>query len=289
MNNKIKLNALAFTTIIFWSAAYPLTKVASQDFDCYTITAIRAVIAAVVMIIIGLATHMRKIFRLSHVLLFAIEGAFAFSLYVIVFNIGLQTLTTTTSSLIIATVPIFTAIGASKIFGEKLKPIGWISMGTAFAGVCILLLWDGDLSIGIGALWTFAAVLMFSAYNLINRKLENLGYNSMEIVTYALIFVAIELLPFAPRSIEQLAVAGAYSITAVVFMGIGTSALAYYTWAKALTYADKLNEVTNYLFLLPFITAILGWLMLAEIPGAGIYIGGAIIMLSLVVFSVKSR
>ena len=289
MNNKIKLNTLAFMTIIFWSAAYPLTKVASQDFDCYTITALRAFIAAAVMLIIGLVTHIRKIFKFSHVWLFAIEGAFAFSLYVIVFNIGLQTLTTTTSSLIIATVTIFTAIGAWKIFGEKLKPVGWISMGTAFAGVCILLLWDGDLSIGIGALWTFIAVLMFSAYNLINRKLENLGYNSMEIVTYALIFGAIELLPFAPRAVGQIMTADTSSLMAIIFMGIGTSALAYYTWSKALTYADKLNEVTNYLFLSPFITAVLGWLMLAEIPGAGIYIGGAIIMLSLIVFSVKSR
>ena len=241
------------------------------------------------MLIIGFVTHIRKIFKFSHVWLFAIEGAFAFSLYVIVFNIGLQTLTTTTSSLIIATVPIFTAIGAWKIFGEKLKPVGWISMGTAFVGVCILLLWDGDLSIGIGALWTFIAVLMFSAYNLINRKLENLGYNSMEIVTYALIFGAIELLPFAPRAVGQIMTADTSSLMAIIFMGIGTSALAYYTWSKALTYADKLNEVTNYLFLSPFITAVLGWLMLAEIPGAGIYIGGAIIMLSLIVFSVKSR
>ena len=289
MNNKIKLNTLAFITIIFWSAAYPLTKVAAQDFDCYTITALRAFIAAAVMLIIGLATHIRKIFKFSHIWLFAIEGAFAFSLYVVVFNIGLQTLTTTTSSLIIATVPIFTAIGAWKIFGEKLKPVGWISMGTAFAGVCILLLWDGDLSIGIGALWTFIAVLMFSAYNLINRKLENLGYNSMEIVTYALIFGAIELLPFVPRAVGQIMTADTSSLMAIIFMGIGTSALAYYTWSKALTYADKLNEVTNYLFLSPFITAVLGWLMLAEIPGAGIYIGGAIIMLSLIVFSVKSR
>ena len=98
MNNKIKLNTLAFITIIFWSAAYPLTKVASQDFDCYTITALRAFIAAAVMLIIGLVTHIRKIFKFSHVWLFAIEGAFAFSLYVIVFNIGLQTLPTTTSS-----------------------------------------------------------------------------------------------------------------------------------------------------------------------------------------------
>ena len=289
MNNKIKLNTLAFSTILFWAAAYPLTKVAAQDVDCYTITALRAFIAAAVMLIIGLVTHIRKIFKFSHVSLFAIEGAFAFSLYVIVFNIGLQTLTTTTSSLIIATVPIFTAIGAWKIFGEKLKPVGWISMGTAFAGVCILLLWDGDLSIGIGALWTFIAVLMFSAYNLINRKLENLGYNSMEIVTYALIFGAIELLPFAPRAVGQIMTADTSSLMAIIFMGIGTSALAYYTWSKALTYADKLNEVTNYLFLSPFITAVLGWLMLAEIPGAGIYIGGAIIMLSLIVFSVKSR
>ncbi len=151
------------------------------------------------------------------------------------------------------------------------------------------MLWDGDLSIGIGALWTFIAVLMFSAYNLINRKLENLGYNSMEIVTYALIFGAIELLPFAPRAVGQIMTADTSSLMAIIFMGIGTSALAYYTWSKALTYADKLNEVTNYLFLSPFITAVLGWLMLAEIPGAGIYIGGAIIMLSLIVFSVKSR
>ena len=109
---------------------------------------------------------------------------------------------------------------------------------------------------------------MFSAYNLINRKLENLGYNSMEIVTYALIFGAIELLPFAPRAVGQIMTADTSSLMAIIFMGIGTSALAYYTWSKALTYADKLNEVTNYLFLAPFITAVLGWLMLAEIPGA---------------------
>ena len=64
MNNKIKLNTLAFITIIFWSAAYPLTKVASQDFDCYTITALRAFIAAALMLIIGLVTHIRKIFSL---------------------------------------------------------------------------------------------------------------------------------------------------------------------------------------------------------------------------------
>ena len=66
MNNKIKLNTLAFITIIFWSAAYPLTKVAAQDFDCYTITALRAFIAAAVMLIIGLVTHIRKIFKFSH-------------------------------------------------------------------------------------------------------------------------------------------------------------------------------------------------------------------------------
>ena len=86
MNNKIKLNTLAFITIIFWSAAYPLTKVASQDFDCYTITALRAFIAAAVMLIIGLVTHIRKIFKFSHVLFVSIDCSFSFSLYGIVLN-----------------------------------------------------------------------------------------------------------------------------------------------------------------------------------------------------------
>ena len=288
-SHKVRQHLLASITIVCWSLAYPLTKVVGGAFDSYSIATIRAFVAAIAMLIIAKFLHIRKPFSWKHIGYFALEGAFAFSYYLVFFNKGMETLTSATSSLIFSVTPIFTAIGAWKIFGEKLNPVGWISLGTAFAGVSVLLMWGGTLNIGIGALWTFAAVLVFSAYNIINRKLESLGYESMEIITYSICCGAIEMIPFLPGAIGQVQLASLSSIVAVIVLALTGTAISYYTWSKALEYADKLTEVTNYMFISPFVTAILGWIMLGEIPGMGTYVGGAIIMISVIVFSLKGK
>lgn len=288
-SHKIKQNLLAAITIVFWSLAYPLTKVLGGAFDSYSIATIRAIVTALVMIILAKFLHIRKPFTWKHIGYFALEGAFAFSFYLLFFNKGMETLTSATSSLIFSVAPILTAVGAWKVFGEKLKPLGWTCLSTAFAGVSILLLWGGTLNIGIGALWTFAAVIFFATYNLINRRLENLGYESMEIITYSVCCGAIETLPFLPNSIVQLQAASSTAIIGVVVLALTGTAISYYTWSKAIEYADKLTEVTNYMFISPFVTAILGWIMLGEIPSVGTYIGGTIIMISVIIFSLKGK
>ena len=78
MNNKIKLNTLAFITIIFWSAAYPLTKVASQDFDCYTITALRAVYRCSCNADHWFGNAYKKIFKFSSCLVVCDRGCIRF-------------------------------------------------------------------------------------------------------------------------------------------------------------------------------------------------------------------
>lgn len=289
MNDRLKLNICAFITVLLWASAFPLTKIACRQFSPNSLGLTRCVIAAVFLIIIGSFSHMRKPFRKKDVLYFVLAGGLGFALYMVFFNTGMLTLTSATSSIIIASTPIMTAIGARKLYGERIKPAGWISIAMAFIGVVVLLLWDGILSINTGLIWTLAAAIVFCGYNLLNRRLCALGYTSIEIVTYSMICGAILLMVFLPETVENLSNIDIKGIAVVLYMGIMPSAVSYALWAKAMDLAKNTNEVTNYMFITPLLSTVMGFIMLGEIPDMGTFIGGAVIIASVIIFNIKGK
>lgn len=116
-----------------------------------------------------------------------------------------------------------------------------------------------------------------------------MGYTAMEVVTYSAIFGAIQMLIFLPGAVMDMAGADTTANLAALYLGIMPSAAAYYFWSKAIVLAERTSEVTNYLFVNPLIAAIIGFLMLREIPDTGTFIGGAIIIISVIVFSTKGN
>ena len=207
----------------------------------------------------------------------------------ITFNTGILTLTSATSSIIIAVTPILTAVVASRLYGEKIKPIGWAAILSAFIGVLILLLWEGVFSINIGLIWTLGASIVFCGYNIMTRKLSAMGYNALEIVTYSMICGAILLGFWAGEGFRQLAGASTSHIIALLYLGAFPSATAYFLWGKAMSFAERTSEVTNFMFVTPLLSTIMGFIILSEIPNAGTFIGGAIIIISIVVFNLKGK
>ena len=147
--------------------------------------------------------------------MFFLSGALGFTLYMICFNTGIQTLTSATSSIIIATTPIMTAVVASKCYGEKINNLGWFTIVLAFVGVLILLLWDGVFSSNIGLLWTISAAIGFCGYNILNRKLSFMGYAALEIVTYSMVCGTILLSVFSLQGVQQVITAGPKNILLV--------------------------------------------------------------------------
>ena len=107
-----------------------------------------------------------------------------------------------------------------------------------------------------------------------------MGYNALEIVTYSMICGAILLGFWAGDGLHQLAGASVSHIIALIYLGALPSATAYFTWGKAMSYAERTSEVTNFMFVTP---------LLHEVPNAGTFIGGAIIIISIVVFNLKGK
>lgn len=289
MNNKIKMNLYAFLTVLIWGSGFPFTRMIGDQISSCSLGFIRCFWSAAVLLVIGKIIHIRKPFHQKDLLWFFLSGALGFSLYFTLFSIGLETLSSATGSIITAMTPILVAMAAMKMYGERINLIGWISIFCAFGGVVVLLLWNGVLSINMGAAWMMLSAIAFAGYNLLNRKFARIGYTDIEVATYSAIFGTIQSLMFLPQTIQDMLRADMTSNLSAVYLGVVAGAAAYYLWSKALALAERTSEVTNYLFINPLIAAVIGFLMLREMPDMGTFIGGVIIIVSVVVFSTKGN
>lgn len=288
MNKKLKVNLLSIATIFFWALAFPFSKVAMKHFTPYALGFLRVVIASIALLIIGRFAG-NRLPKKKDLVWFFLAGACGFGIYLFAFNRGIQTLTSASSSIVIAMTPVFTAVGANYVYREKLNIIGWITLATAFLGVVVMMLWNGIFSINSGIFWTLGAAFVFCVYNLLNRKLSSMGYKAVEIVTYSMISAIIILSPFSVKAVKEVATAGRSDIIVLLILGILSSATAYYLWSIALSLTDNTSDVTNYGFVTPFMATILGSIILREVPGMGTIIGGTIIIVSIIIFSKKGK
>ncbi|HEX3205582.1 MAG TPA: DMT family transporter, partial [Propionibacteriaceae bacterium] len=108
---------------------------------------------------------------------------------------------------------------------------------------------------------------------------------ALQVTWLACLIGMIACLPFAGALVRDLSVAPTLQILGVVYLGLVPTALAFSTWAYALSHtsAGRLGVTT---FLVPPITILLGWLFLSEVPPLLAVAGGA---LSLVGVAIASR
>lgn len=218
MKIKDSFHIYAIITIIFWSLAYVFTRMALRYFSAYSLGFLRYFVASCALIIVVIATKMKPPAK-SDIKWFVIGGAVGFFLYMIAFNKGCESVTASTSSVIIATVPIITALLASSIYKERLKPFHWIAIVVSFLGVVTLTLLNGILTIDKGLIWLFLAVILLSLYNLLQRKLTR-TYSALQTSAFSIFAGTIMLAIFSPSSLSEVKNAPPIQLFYVVIMGI---------------------------------------------------------------------
>lgn len=273
----------AITTIIFWSLAYVLTRLALQYFSAFSLGFLRYFAASCTLVAVAVLTKM-KLPHKTDLPWFLAAGAVGFFLYMIAFNKGQETVTASTGSVVIATVPVITALLARFVYKEKLYRFQWVAIVIEFAGVLVLVLMDGVFSINIGLIWLFLAAVSLSIYNLLQRKLTKV-YTALQTSAFSIFFGTVFLAVFIPTSVKEVSSAPVIQLVYVAVLGIFSSAIAYVAWSKAFAKAKQTSQVSNYMFVTPFLTSILGLLIAGEIPSRATLFGGSIIILGVLVFN----
>jgi len=284
--NQSRLYAIG--TILLWSTAFVLTKIALGYFSPSSIGVLRYLCASIIFMIFAFAKRI-GLPDLKDVPFFLISGAMGFTLYMTFFNIGAGSISPATASILIATAPVITAVLSTIVFKEKIRALGWIAIVIEFGGILVLTLWDGVFTINIGVLWMLGAAICISVYNLFQRHTTK-KYTALQTTAYSIFAGTLFLLINIPHAAVQLVSAPVRPLLAILFMGIFPSAIAYLWWSQALSTAEKTSDVTNFMFVTPFLATFLGFLLIGEIPTLSTIVGGVIILAGLFMFQrVKSK
>lgn len=284
LRSKSKSIIAAISTIFFWATAFPIARVLVQHINALYIAEARVLMAALVFIIMGLFKGVmwpkgRDWFWFLGA---ALSGNM---LYQIFFNEGVHTITSATSSVLVALTPLTTAVLASILYKEKLSLIGWLCIITAFFGVVLLLLWNGIFAIKIGAIYTLIAMFLFSIFNMFNRYLLKKGYDSFSITLWSMVLAALVGFPILGDAWQNISNQPISFQLAIIYLGLFSSGFANMLWSVAINYAEKTADVTTFMFLSPVLATLMGAYFLGELPDLGFLFGGLIILVSLFIFN----
>lgn len=275
----------AILTIFSWALAYPLTRLALRHFTPLPLGFLRYILASAGMAVIAAAMGLKPP-RAADVKWFLLSGAAGFFIYVSAFNKGSATVGAALGSVVIATAPVLTALLAWFCYGERLSAVKWLAIAVEFSGVALLALMNGGgLSLNPGILWIFAAALSFSVYNILQRRLTRY-YTPMTVTAYS-IFAGAAMLAavFSRGAAGELMSASPAQLTGLAVLSVLSSSIAYVSWTKAISKAQNTASVSNYMFITPFLAAIMAYIITGETIEPSKAAGGAIVLLGVCLFN----
>ena len=287
MRGKPSYHLYAAITILFWSMAFVFTRLALKHFSADALGLLRYLIASAALLVVALFTRMKPP-ALRDVPWFLLSGAVGFAVYMMVFNRGSQSVSSSTGSVILATTPILTALLARWIYKEKLRGLQYAANGVSFLGVAVLTVLRGGFTLGGGLVFMFASALLVAIYNLLQRRLTR-TYTALQSTTYSIFAGTLMLCVYLPQAIPEVRTAAPEQFLYLAILGIFSSAVAYCAWAKALSLAENASSVSNYMFITPFLTTLLGLWIAGEPLELSTAVGGALIIGGLLLFRFGPR
>jgi drug/metabolite transporter (DMT)-like permease len=277
LTEKSKLALALFCTLVPWASAFAAIRAALEGYPPGHLALVRFVIASGVLLTYGIITRMgvpdlRDIPRLLFL------GIMGITLYHVPLNYGEVTVSAGAASLLIATVPVFTALFALLILREGLPPLGWIGMAISFAGATLIAFGEGNaLSFNTDALLILLAGVCESVYFVLQKDLLA-KYGAVRFATYAVVGGTLGMLPFAPGVFTTLARAPLHATLSVIYLGVVPAAFSIVAWSYAIAHM-KVSKVASMLYLSPVIAMGIAWVWLGEIPSLLTLGGGTVAIL----------
>ena len=219
----------------------------------------------------------------------ALLGIGQFALFIYLLNWGLQRINSAEASLLLATMPLFAMLFAVLRGLERLNIARLLGVVLTILGIAVMVVgklmtqqradyaWLGDIAVLLGAaLGGFCSVL-YRPY-LRENSATDVGLLAMSASVLVLAIAAI-----AEDSIGRVLHLSAKQWAAIGFIGL-SSAIGYVLWLFALAHADS-SKVTAFLALSPVTALLLGASVFGEPVLISILVGGAFVIIGLLVSS----
>ena len=274
-------------TVLLWASAFAAIRAALEHFSASHLSVLRLLIAALALGVVGAARGVRLPAR-RDIPAIAAVGFAGMTAYQLLLNSGERTVPAGTAALLINISPVFTAVAASVLLHERMTRPRWIGVAIACAGASLIAVAGRDgLALEEGALLVLGAAVAQATFFVAQKPLLR-RYGSLELTTWAMALGALMALPFAPGLPGAIADAPAEALAAVVFLGLGASAIGFVTWAYACAWID-VSVAAATLYSVPVVAFTVAWVWLGEEPAPMALVGGAIALVGVALVTRGAR
>lgn len=284
-SNNLLYHLVAFVTVAIWGTTFVSTKVLMLNgLSPATIFLLRFSIAYVLM----LGFYHKRIFSDSwkdeaKMVLLGITGG---SLYFLSENESMNFTTTTNTSLIVCSCPLFATLLVRLVYrhSARISTIQMIGSLLAFAGMVIVVL-NGKFVLHlspVGDTLAFMACLCWAVYSLLMKMVSG-RYNAAFITRKVFFYGVLTILPyqfFVPSLPSADVLARPQVIGNLLFLGCLASMVCYLTWNWCIARLGAV-KATNWVYFNPITTMIFASWVLGEKITPYFLAGAACILLGM--------
>ena len=265
--------AIVVTTLL-WASAFVAIRTARTHFAPAPLALGRLLVGAVALSTLMWAQRV-PLPRRRELPAIVVCGVLWFGVYNVALNQGERLVDAGTAAMLVNVAPIMIALLATWVLRERLSL--WLlgGLAVAFAGAAVIAVNSAHHHGALGGvLLCVLAATVYTVAVVIEKPV--LARVSPIAVTWAACLAgAVACLPFAPALLREVQRAPASSTLLVVYLGAGPTAIAFTTWAYALSRSTMARQgATTYL--VPPLVIALSWVTLGEVPGVVGMAGGAL-------------
>ena len=276
-------------TILAWASAFIVIRGTGPYFSGGALALGRLVVGTVLLGIVVLVGRRWVAPNRREWLLIVGFGVLWFGAYNVALNTAEQSLDAGTTAMIVNIGPILIALGAGVFLREGIPKWLAIGAGVAFLGVVLIGLGTGasELGDGVGVALALVAAVTYAAGVLLQKPaLKRLPNAQVTWLGCAIGLVA--CLPFTGDLIRDVADAPPEGILGMLYLGAIPTALAFSTWAYALSRmpAGQLGVST---YIVPPLAIVMGVLVFQEVPAVLAVVGGAVCLVGVALSRRRSR
>ncbi|HFH2464356.1 TPA: DMT family transporter [Staphylococcus aureus] len=265
-------------TIILWGSAFPMIKIALNDFSAESLSAFRLILATIILLPFVIIKKLPTP-ELRDIPVIFILGFCGFVIYHTALNFGETLISAGISGILVSTTPIFSSALAYIFLKEHFSKWNWLSSLVAFIGISIISISKDDyttinvLGVFIILLASFSESLYFTFQK---KYIEKYGFIAFTL--YTIMASSPFMLIFIPEIINDIHGATFTSIVSVLYLAIFPTIIPYVLLAYIVK-SVGVSDATMSLYLTPIVSLLLSFLLLDELPTTLAIIGGIITLL----------
>jgi drug/metabolite transporter (DMT)-like permease len=242
LDTRKKAILLTIVAGFLWGTSFPAIKVGLQYMDAYTFVFLRFLVAALTMLVVSLLTknlNLKSPNKRLIVILGVTNGIAYFLQYV-----GMIYVSASASSLFVNLSVVWVALMTPLVFHERL---GWKKTSGVMVSLLGVVFMTTNLDFAAltqGAitsdLLVIAAGIFWAVFIVYNKPLAN--SNTVQTVTWLLIFTLVPLLAIAPFRVGVLASLPLDAWLAILYTAILCWVVPYYLWLKGLRHISPVTS-----------------------------------------------